>query len=65
MFASCCRVAALAAAVALVSSTPVWAANGDDAPMMPLYKRSTAPIDDRVADLMSRMTLEDKLEELR
>jgi beta-glucosidase len=33
--------------------------------MMPLYKRSTAPIEARVADLMAQMTLQDKLAELR
>lgn len=31
----------------------------------PLYKRASAPIDERIADLLSRMTLEEKITELR
>lgn len=34
-------------------------------PVEPLYKRATAPISDRVRDLLSRMTLEEKVAQLQ
>ena len=32
--------------------------------MEPLYKNSQAPIEDRIADLMGRMTLDEKIHQL-
>ena len=48
-------VGALAVGVLLASGTPALAGNG------PAYKDSWRPVKVRVADLMSRMTLDDKL----
>ena len=48
-------VGALAVGLLLASGTPALAGNG------PAYKDSRRPVKVRVADLMSRMTLDDKL----
>ena len=32
---------------------------------IPVYKQATRPVDERVADLLSRMTLEEKIAQLR
>ncbi len=51
------------AGVALVlAAIPAASAAADDA--MPIYKRAAAPVQDRVHDLLGRMTLEEKVAQL-
>ena len=52
------RRALLASATALATAAPAWGASD------PRYRDAKAPVADRVADLLGRMTLEEKVAQL-
>ena len=54
------RLPVLLAALALAALSAPWT----EAQEAPLYRDATAPVEDRVQDLLSRMTLEEKLGQL-
>lgn len=58
------RVSTLSGALLLAAAPVIFARPQGSPPDDALYKDPTAPIDDRVADLLGRMNLEEKIGQL-